>query len=754
MLTINKTGLFRKDGQWCVPDTSTDACTKENSRKKTISYSILNAHNTERNGDGFKIRFDGLMAHDITYVSIIQTARASGMESFPMPVMLTNCHNSLCAVGGTINCDDHRFGLSAARRYGGDYVPSHMAVIHQYAREMAAGSGTMIMGSDSHTRYGALGCLAVGEGGGELVKQLLGRTWDIATPEVVAVEFTGTLRPGVGPHDVALSIIGAVYKDGVVKNRIMEFMGPGIAGLSMDFRMGIDVMTTETTCLSSVWQTDSVVQDYLTAHGRPNAYKKLLPGDGAWYDAVIHVDLSAVEPMIALPFHPSNVWTIAEFNANTRDLLVKVENDARALLPQKFHQAVDLQSKCIGGHLKVDQGVVAGCCGGTFENLRDMAGLLRGQSVGATGLDVSAYPASQPIMHELMRCGAAADLMAAGVTMRTAFCGPCFGAGDVPGQNCFSVRHVTRNFANREGSKPSEGQIAYVALMDARSIAATAANGGMLTAAEADPGRTYGAYTFDSALYGRCVYHGQGKPQPASPLAIGPNIGDWPVMLPLPENLLLTVASALNDPVTTTDDFIASGEPSSYRSNPRRMAEYTLQRKDPGYVARAKSIQTLEEQRLAAVEEKALMPEANRQVYAAAGLDTDEAANTGFGSVIAARCPGDGSAREQAASCQKVLGGWANIASAYATKRYRSNCINWGLLPFVVEDFDKADLRCGDMVYLPNLREKLARGDTTFAAEKIRDGKREPLALLLPGLTLDERRTLLAGSLINLYKSS
>lgn len=752
MLTINSSGAFWTQGQWQSAESAVDTDAKAQARKKTITYGILNAHDTGHGEAGFKIRFDGLMAHDITYVSIIQTARASGMKHFPMPVMLTNCHNTLRAVGGTINSDDHRFGLSAARRYGGDFVPPHMAVIHQYAREMAAGGGTMIMGSDSHTRYGAVGCLAVGEGGGELVKQLLGRTWDIAAPEVAAVWLTGALRPGVGPHDVALAIIGAVYKDGVVKNRIMEFLGPGIAGLSMDYRMGIDVMTTETTCLSSVWETDGVVQGYLSAHGRPSDYKHLQPVDGAWYDTIIHVDLSAVEPMIALPFHPSNVWTIAHFNEHTQDLLAEVEKSARALLPERFAKAVDLQSKCVDGRLRVDQGVVAGCCGGTFENLRDMAALLKGTSVGAEGFDLSAYPASQPILQELLRCGAAADMAAAGVTLRTAFCGPCFGAGDVPGQNCFSVRHVTRNFANREGSKPPEGQIAYVALMDARSIAATAAQGGLLTGAAASPGAVYGAYSFNPALYAQCVYHGQHKAEPEAPLVRGPNIGDWPDMIPLPEDLLLTVAAALYDPVTTTDDFIASGEPSAYRSNPQRMAEYTLQRKDPGYVQRAKDTRTLEEQRRQALATDSPLPDAVRELLAKANLK-DRAVDTGLGSVVFAVCPGDGSAREQAASCQKVLGGWANIAGSYATKRYRSNCINWGLLPFVLENAATVDVQCGDMVHIPGIRKKLMEGESIFDAVLIRNGTRVPLQLQLPGMTVEERRILLAGSLINFYSN-
>ena len=748
MLSINNNGAYWTQGQWRDADDAADVKTPSLARAKTIAYGILAAHNTAKQQHGFTIKFDGLMVHDITYVNIVQTARASGMKTFPLPVMFTNCHNTLRAVGGTISADDHRFGLSAAMRYGGEYVPAHMAVIHQYAREMAAGGGAMIMGSDSHTRYGALGCLAVGEGGGELVKQLLGRTWDIAFPEVAAVWLTGKLRPGVGPQDVALAIIGAVYKDDIVKNRIMEFLGPGIAGLSMDYRMGIDVMTTETACLTSVWQTDALVRDYLTAHGRPGDYKELQPGDGAWYDKVIHVDLSSVEPMIALPFHPSNVWTIAHFNEHTQDLLAEVEKSARDLLPEKYASAVDLQGKCVQGRLRVDQAVVGGCCGGTFENLCDMAGRLQGRSVGSLGLELSVYPASQPIMQELIRCGAAADLMAAGASLRTAFCGPCFGAGDAPGQNCFSIRHVTRNFANREGSRPAEGQIAYVALMDARSIATTVINNGLLTAASESAGRAYGAYSFNPALYESCVYHGRGKADPEAPLVRGPNIGDWPDMIALPENLLLTVAAALYDSVTTTDDFVASGETSSLRSNPQRMAEYTLQRKDPGYVQRAKDIRLLEEQRQEALARGAPVPDAVRDVLRSAGLE-ECARDTGLGSVVFALRPGDGSAREQAASCQKVLGGWGNIAGSYATKRYRSNCINWGLLPFVLEDASAADFRCGDMVHIPGVRKKLQEGESVFDAVKIRNGTRMPVKFLLPDASVEERHILMAGSLLN-----
>ncbi|MDR2744459.1 MAG: hydratase [Desulfovibrio sp.] len=754
MLSISSAGVYWRQGRCREDVTEPDEAAKALGRKKTMTYGILAAHNTSAVPGKFKIKFDGLMTHDITYVSIIQTAIASGMREFSIPVTLTNCHNTLRAVGGTINSDDHRFGLSAAMRYGGDYVPAHTAVIHQYAREMTAGCGTMLMGSDSHTRYGALGCLAVGEGGGELVKQLVGRTWDIAPPEVVAVHLTGKTRPGVGPQDVALALIAAVYKDGVVKNRVMEFLGPGIAGLSMDYRIGIDVMTTETTCLSSIWQTDAAVRDYLAAHGRPDAYRELLPQDDAWYDRVVQMDLSAVEPMIALPFHPSNAYPIARFHEHAPDILAEVEKKARALLPEQYASSVNLLGKLEKGRLRTDQGVVAGCCGGSFENLRAMAAMLKNKSVGALGYDLSVYPASQPVMQELLRVGAAADLLSAGVTLRTAFCGPCFGAGDTPGQNCLSIRHVTRNFANREGSKPPEGQIAYVAMMDARSIAATAANGGFLTAAASEEGgESYGDYSFNPALYESCVYHGRGNPKADVPLTYGPNIAAWPPMPAMPKDLLLSVASALYDPVTTTDDFIASGEPSSFRSNPQRMAEYTLQRKDPGYVQRAKDIRSLEEKRRRALAEGRSMPEEVREIFRRAGLGGREP-DAGLGSLVFAVCPGDGSAREQAASCQKVLGGWANIAGVYATKRYRSNCINWGLLPFILENAASAALQCGDIIYVPGIRAKLQAGETDFDAERVRGGVRTPLRLALPGIADEERSILLAGSLINYYNVS
>ncbi|MDR1776996.1 MAG: hydratase [Desulfovibrio sp.] len=753
MLPINNSGAYWRQGR-CQGGDAPDEAAKAMGRQKTMAYGVLAAHNVSKDPNKFKIKFDSLMSHDITYVSILQTAAASGMQEFPLPVMLTNCHNTLRAVGGTINNDDHRFGLSAAVHYGGDYVPAHMAVIHQYAREMAAGCGKMIMGSDSHTRYGALGCLAVGEGGGELVKQLVSRTWDIAPPEVVAVYLTGSPRPGVGPQDVSLALIAAVYKDGVVKNRVMEFFGPGIAGLSMDYRIGIDVMTTETTCLSSIWQTDERVRDYLAAHGRPEAYKEMLPQENAWYDKVVHVDLSAVEPMIALPFHPSNAYPIAQFLENAEDILAQVEKNARELLPERYSSAVNLLGKLEKGGLRTDQAVVAGCCGGSFENIRAMAAILKNKSVGSRGYDVSVYPASQPIMQELMRCGAASDLMAAGVVLRTAFCGPCFGAGDTPGQNCLSIRHVTRNFATREGSKPPEGQLSYVALMDARSIAATTANGGLLTAASSEEGgEAYGNYSFKADLYNQCVYHGCGKPDAESQLIFGPNISPWPSMPAMPEDLMLVVTAALYDPVTTTDDFIASGEPSSFRSNPQRMAEYTLQRKDPAYVQRAKDVRSLEDARRQALAEKGPMPDGVKEIFRKAGLENRES-KIGLGSVVFAICPGDGSAREQAASCQKVLGGWANIAGAYATKRYRSNCINWGLLPFILENAAAADLQCGDIVYIPGVREKLQAGAVDFEAERIRQGVHTPLKLALPGIADEERSVLLAGSLINYYNVS
>ncbi len=755
MINVKTTGARLADGvpveplPDCLPSPEDIGAARE----KTIAYRIMRAHEKGSSApDAFRISFDALVSHDITYVGIIQTARASGMTRFPLPTALTCCHNSLCAVGGTINEDDHVFGLSAAQKYGGLFVPAHVAVIHQYAREVLAAGGGMILGSDSHTRYGALGCMGFGEGGGELVKQLVGRTYDIAAPEVVAVWLTGTPRPGVGPHDVALALVGKVFDAGLVKNRILEFMGPGVSTLSVDYRLGIDVMTTETACLSSIWSTDDKVRQWLAAHGRAESYKELAPLEGAWYDRVIRIELDKVEPMIALPFHPGNAWPISTFRENAADLLHKVEQDAQALLGASVRGA-DLQSKLRNGEFHTDQAVVAGCAGGTFENITRMAALLEGRGIGVDRFRLSVYPSSRPVSAELMRTGAAAGLMSAGATWHTAFCGPCFGAGDVPCHNGFSIRHTTRNFPNREGSKPTAGQIAFVALMDARSIAATALNGGRLTSAlDVEwPEEKELETRFDADLYKRSVYNGWGRARPEVELVRGPNIVDWPAMEPLPESLLLQTASAITDPVTTTDELIPSGESSSYRSNPLKMAEFTLSRKDPGYVDRAKAVQALETARRNALRNKAPLPEDVAAVFAAAGLAGRES-GCGLGTLVFALRPGDGSAREQAASCQKVLGGWADIAGDYATKRYRSNLVNWGLLPFVLDNAAEADIRVGDFILVSGIRAALQAGSTEIAAEHIRDGRRTPLTLRLPGLTPDERDVILAGSLINYYQ--
>lgn len=771
MLTIRRNGAFFKDGAWLdnLPDTGKD--TGPDTRQDTghagssassIALRILDAHAVEPGKDALRIRFDALTSHDITYVGIVQTARAGGLERFPLPYILTNCHNSLCAVGGTINEDDHLFGLSAAKKYGGEYVPAHMAVIHQYMREMWASCGGMILGSDSHTRYGALGCMGVGEGGPELVKQLLGRTYDIARPKVTAVWLEGAPRPGVGPQDVALCLIKAVFTEGLVKNRILEFMGPGVAALSVDFRMGIDVMTTETTCLSSIWETDEAVRQWLEAHGRGREYRELKTENGAWYDDVISIDLAGVEPMIALPFHPGNAWTIREFLDNADDLLAGVEKEAAAYAG-KGAKTPDLRSKLRGKDFYVDQGVVAGCSGGTYENIARVAAILRGGSTGCGAFGLSIYPASQPQYLELMRRGFAADLMAAGVTVKTAFCGPCFGAGDVPANKSFSIRHTTRNFPNREGSKPDAGQMAFVALMDARSIAATALNGGRLTLATdlpEPPRETPVPYVFDEGIYEKRVYRGFGKADEREPLVFGPNITDWPTMLPLPENLLLTVAAAIYDPVTTTDELIPSGETSSYRSNPMKLAEFTLSRKDPQYVDRAKQALALENARRLLCGASASGAHfdgarggdggAVRDLFTSLDLAGKEC-ETGLGSLVMALKPGDGSAREQAASCQKVLGGWANIATEYATKRYRSNLVNWGMLPLVHEDAASLGLEPGDTLWLPGIRGVLLSGGDSVSGLLFRKGGQEPVALWLPDLTRDERAIILAGCLINHY---
>ena len=722
---------------------------KENAKKNTIAYNILKEHNTSENMDKLKIKFDKLASHDITFVGIIQTARASGLEKFPVPYALTNCHNSLCAVGGTINEDDHMFGLSCAKKYGGIYVPPHQAVIHQFAREMLAGCGKMILGSDSHTRYGALGTMAIGEGGPEIVKQLLCKTYDINMPDVVGVYLTGSPQKGIGPQDVALAIIGAVFANGYVNNKVMEFVGDGVDNLSADFRIGIDVMTTETTCLSSIWKTDNTIKEFYDIHGRVNEYKELNPGTVAYYDGMIYVDLAKIKPMIAMPFHPSNVYSIEELNANLNDILADVEKKAGISLDNKVR--FTLRDKIHNGKFYVEQGVIAGCAGGGFENICDAADILKGTSIGSDEFSLSVYPASQPVFMELVKNGRIADIMATGATVRTAFCGPCFGAGDVPANNGLSIRHSTRNFPNREGSKITNGQIASVALMDARSIAATAANKGYLTAAtDIDVNFTKPKYYFDKSIYENRVYDGVGKADPSVEIKFGPNIVDWPTMSALTDNLLLKVVSVIHDPVTTTDELIPSGETSSYRSNPLGLAEFTLSRKDPEYVGRAKEIQKAEKARIAnespidAVNELGSVFTSIREVFTDVNYK-----NTGIGSTIYAVKPGDGSAREQAASCQKVLGGWANIAKEYATKRYRSNLINWGMLPFILKEdicFDN-----GDYLFVPNIIEAIKEKKDSIKAYVVNKSMKE-LELKLGELTDDEREIILKGCLINYYK--
>ena len=761
MVKLYKNGAYLLNGTEIVEDGNEQSAilasklgdkypSKEEAAKNTMAYSILSAHNTSDNMEKLKIKFDKLTSHDITFVGIIQTARASGLEKFPVPYVLTNCHNSLCAVGGTINEDDHMFGLSCAKKYGGIYVPPHQAVIHQFAREMLAGCGKMILGSDSPTRYGALGTMAIGEGGPEIVKQLLNKTYDINMPEVVGVYLTGKPQKGVGPQDVALAIIGAVFANGYVNNKVMEFVGDGVSNLSADFRIGIDVMTTETTCLSSIWRTDNTIKDFFDIHGRVEEYKELNPGNVAYYNGMIYVDLSKVKPMIAMPFHPSNVYTIEELNANLLDILDDVEKKALVSLDNNKVKFT-LKDKVHNGRLYVEQGVIAGCAGGGFENICDATDILRGKSIGADEFSLSIYPASQPIFMELVKNGRIADLMETGATIRTAFCGPCFGAGDVPANNGLSIRHSTRNFPNREGSKVTNGQIASVALMDARSIAATAANQGYLTAAtDIDVDFTKPKYFFDKAIYEKRVYNGIGKADPSVDIKFGPNIVDWPKMSPLTDNLVLKVVSVIHDPVTTTDELIPSGETSSYRSNPLGLAEFTLSRKDPAYVGRAKEIQKAEKARIAgecpceAVEELKPILEKVKENFADVNKE-----NTGFGSTIYAVKPGDGSAREQAASCQKVLGGWANIAKEYATKRYRSNLINWGMLPFLYKEdicFDN-----GDYLFIPNIAEAVANKVDTIKAYVVNKDMKE-FELKLGELTDDEREIILKGCLINYYK--
>ena len=725
--------------------------TKEDAAKNTMAYGILNEHNTSGNMDKLQIKFDKLTSHDITFVGIIQTARASGLEKFPIPYVLTNCHNSLCAVGGTINEDDHMFGLTCAKKYGGIYVPPHQAVIHQFAREMLAGGGKMILGSDSHTRYGALGTMAMGEGGPELVKQLLSQTYDINMPEVIGIYMTGEPAKGVGPQDVALAIIGEVFDKGYVKNKVMEFVGPGVSNLSADFRIGVDVMTTETTCLSSIWRTDEKIKEFYDIHGRVDEYKELNPGEVTYYDGIVYVDLSKIKPMIAMPFHPSNTYTIEELNANLEDILHDVEK--KALVSLDGQVDYKLTNKIRDGKLYVDQGIIAGCAGGGFENICAAADISKGHSIGADEFRLSVYPASMPVYMELIKNGCAADIMAAGGVMKTAFCGPCFGAGDTPANNAFSIRHSTRNFPNREGSKLQNGQISSVALMDARSIAATAANKGYLTAAtDVDVEFKGRKYHFDKSIYENRVFDSHGIADPDTEIQFGPNIKDWPEMVALTDNLLLKVVSEIHDPVTTTDELIPSGETSSYRSNPLGLAEFALSRKDPEYVGKAKEVQKAEKAREAGQNPADALPEVGGVFEALKSnlpqykIDND---TVGIGSTIFAVKPGDGSAREQAASCQKVLGGWANIACEYATKRYRSNLINWGMLPFIYES-EELPFKNGDYIFVPEIVEAVKNKATDVQAYVVDDDKNvKPFTLKLGEMTDDERDIILKGCLIN-----
>lgn len=743
MINLSKNGVFLVDGK-IVTDYSGDPA---EARKGTIAYSVLKAHNTSDSMDNLRIKFDALVSHDITYVGIIQTARASGLTEFPVPYALTNCHNSLCAVGGTINEDDHVFGLSAAKKYGGIYVPANQSVIHSYAREQLAACGNMILGSDSHTRYGALGTMGVGEGGPELVKQLLKNTYDVRLPEVVLVYLTGKPRRGIGPHDIAIALTKAVFADGFVKNRVLEFVGPGIKNLPVDFRNGIDVMTTETTCLSSIWETDGQVRDFYAIHGRPECYKKLSPAKVAYYDRLITIDLDKAEAMIALPFHPSNAYTIHEFNENAKEILAGVEKEAS----EKFGKVkFDLVSKVKDGKVYADQGIIAGCSGGLFDNICEAAAILDGKSTGNSYFNLSVYPTSVPVSIALTENGSTRKLLEAGAVIKPSFCGPCFGAGDVPANNGFSLRHTTRNFPNREGSKPGEGQLAGVALMDSRSIAATAANGGVVTAAtDIEYDSKEMPYTFDQTVYKNRVYNGYGNPQSNEKLILGPNITDWPKMYPLAENLLVKLAAVIRDEVTTTDELIPSGETSSYRSNPLRLAEFALSRRVPQYVPASKAVSETEKQRI-----NGEKPDELVKVLGALGDPDKLMSTTQFGSCVFANKPGDGSAREQAASCQKVLGGFANICYEFATKRYRSNCINWGILPFTLDANTEFPYEEGDYVFVPNIREKIAGGDEVFPAKVIKaDMTVSDITLNVKGLTEDEKEIILDGCLINYYAS-
>ena len=748
-MKLYDTGVYLQNGQEIIPENQADLpVAKEEAAKNTIAYSILKAHNKSDNMEKLQIKFDKLTSHDITFVGIIQTARASGLEKFPVPYVLTNCHNSLCAVGGTINEDDHMFGLTCAKKYGGVYVPPHQAVIHQFAREMLAGGGKMILGSDSHTRYGALGTMAMGEGGPELVKQLLCQTYDINMPGVVAIYLKGAPRPGVGPQDVALAIIGEVFANGYVKNKVMEFVGPGVASLSADFRIGVDVMTTETTCLSSIWQTDAKIEEFYAIHGRPEDYKELKPGNVAYYDGCVEIDLSEIKPMIAMPFHPSNTYTIDELKANLDDILADVEKRAQVSLDGKI--PFTLRDKVVDGKLYVEQGIIAGCAGGGFENICAAADILKGKNIGHDAFTLSVYPASTPIYMELAKNGVLAELIGTGAVVKTAFCGPCFGAGDTPANNAFSIRHTTRNFPNREGSKIQNGQISSVALMDARSIAATAANKGFLTSAEEfDGSYSEHKYYFDKSIYENRVFDSKGVADPSVEIQFGPNIKDWPEMAALADNLILKVVSEIHDPVTTTDELIPSGETSSYRSNPLGLAEFTLSRKDPEYVGRAKAIQAAQKAIQAGNCPAEAVPELKPVIQTINKTYPDvDKTNLGVGSTIFAVKPGDGSAREQAASCQKVLGGWANIANEYATKRYRSNLINWGMLPFLIPS-GNLPFKNGDYLFFPGIRKAVEEKADVIKGYTVEGDSLKEFDVTLGELTDDEREIILKGCLIN-----
>ena len=746
MIELSSNGVYLLDGETLVPASSgADLPAPDAARESTIAYQVMRAHSRSSDPQKMRIKFDALMSHDITYVGIIQTARASGLTRFPIPYAMTNCHNSLCAVGGTINEDDHVFGLSAAKKYGGIYVPAHQSVIHQYAREEMAGCGKMILGSDSHTRYGAIGCMGVGEGGPELVKQLLENTYDVDAPEVVLVYLTGKPRHGVGPHDVAIALCGAVFAEGFVTNRVLEFVGPGVKNLSADFRLGVDVMTTETACLSSIWETDEIVEQFYKIHGKPERYQRLAPGKVAYYDRMVKIDLSDIEPMIALPFHPSIAYPIRELQADPYTILSKIEEAGN----KKFAGQVQfhLTDKIKNGKVCIDQGIIAGCAGGLYENLVEAAAILKGASTGNGYFSLSVYPASVPVSMAVTRNGVAADLLEAGAIMKTAFCGPCFGAGDVPANDAFSIRHTTRNFPNREGSKPGQGQISSVALMDARSIAATAKNGGVLTsAADIDYTVPEMPYHYDGEIYQKRCYYGFGKADPDAELRFGPNIADWPKMHPLQENLLVKLAAVIDDPVTTTDELIPSGETSSYRSNPIKLSEFALSRRVPEYVGRSKAARDL-----AGAVREGVIPDELTAVMDALALPVEALKDTAIGSGVFANRPGDGSAREQAASCQKVLGGVANIAYSYATKRYRSNCINWGIVPFTLDESTPFDYQPGDYLFVPGIKEAVKDGKEDIPGKVVTSSGVKDILLHVKGLTEDEKAIILEGCLINYY---